>query len=107
MVQITDKAHEALKGIMEERKLDSPIRIFMAQGCGGAALQMALDEPQTGDETYDLNGITAIIDRGLLAQAGEVSIDYVEAGMRSGFMISSKEPLKVEGGDGCGCGCSC
>lgn len=32
MVQISDKAHEALKGIMDERNIESPIRIFLSSG---------------------------------------------------------------------------
>ena len=70
-------------------------------------MQMALDEPQANDETYDLNGITAIIDKELLTRAEEVNIDFIEAGFKSGFMINSKQPVVTTAqGNTCG-SCSC
>ena len=64
---------------------------------------LALDEPKDNDTTHDQGGIKFIIDNGLSQQCGLVKIDFVDAGARSGFSISSANPL---GGGGCGSSCS-
>lgn len=65
---------------------------------------LALDEPKDNDTTHDQDGIKFLIDNGLSQQCGEVKIDFVDAGARSGFAISSTNPV---GGGGGGCGSSC
>lgn len=64
---------------------------------------LALDEPKDNDSTHDQDGIKFLIDNGLSQQCGAVKIDFVDAGARSGFAISSANPL---GGGGCGSSCS-
>jgi iron-sulfur cluster assembly protein len=66
---------------------------------------MVLDEPKENDEVYSINGFTMLIDKELLGQTKEVTVDYVTYGMGSGFRVSSEVP--VGGGGGCGSGCSC
>lgn len=63
---------------------------------------MALDESKDNDATYQENGITFLVDNGLLKTTGEIKIDYINDGYRSGFAISSAIPV---GGGGCKSGC--
>ncbi len=44
--------------------------------------------------------------RELLERLGRVSIDFVEKGWRTGFVIASEKPLGMSLGS-CGGGCSC
>ena len=69
---------------------------------------MVLDEPKDTDESYQINELTYIIDKALLAQVGEVKVDYVDNGWQQGFTLSSAKPLGGGGGGGgCGTSCSC
>lgn len=62
---------------------------------------LALDEPKDTDEIFERDTITFMVDKGLLAQAQSIKVDYVTMGTRSGFSITSG--LKS---DCCGT-CSC
>lgn len=45
-------------------------------------------------------------DKGLLERVGRLSIDFVEKGWRTGFVIASEKPLGMSLGS-CGGSCSC
>jgi len=72
-------------------------------------LGLALDEPKENDAKYEQDGLTFLVDNNLLTTCGSIRIDFTDAGMRSGFSISSTNPI---GGGGCGsdsasCGSGC
>jgi iron-sulfur cluster assembly protein len=69
-------------------------------------LALALDEPKDTDESVETNGITYLIDKELSDRLGEVTVDYVEEGWRTGFMVSSVNPIS-SGPSACGSSCSC
>jgi Fe-S cluster assembly iron-binding protein IscA len=62
---------------------------------------LALDEPKENDEKYEQDGLTFLVDNNLLDTCGTIKVDFIDAGMRSGFSISSEKPL---GGGGCSSG---
>ena len=70
-------------------------------------MQLALDEPRDDDQTFDLNGISTLVNNDLLAKAQSINIDFVEAGFRSGFSITTEAPVITGGGGGCSSSCSC
>jgi Fe-S cluster assembly iron-binding protein IscA len=63
---------------------------------------MALDEPKEEDQSFELEGLTYLVDSALLNQARPIKIDYVEDGHCSGFAITSM----LSKPDSCG-PCSC
>jgi len=63
-------------------------------------LGLALDEPKDNDEVYNQSDLTFLVEGSLLETCGEINVEYIEAGPRSGFGISSTNPI---GGDGGGC----
>jgi Fe-S cluster assembly iron-binding protein IscA len=65
---------------------------------------LALDEPKEDDATFEHGGIKFLLDNNLSNQCGVIKVDFIEAGPRSGFGISSAKPL---GGGGGNCGSSC
>ena len=66
---------------------------------------MALDEPKETDKSEEVDGIKYLIDAKLVEKLGTVSVDYVESGWRSGFVITTQNPIGV---DRSSCGsCSC
>jgi iron-sulfur cluster assembly protein len=74
---------------------------------------LALDEPQDGDTTFHQDGLTFLIDQKLLERYGGIKVDFIEAGYRSGFSITSTRPIGSQGGscsyggDSDACGGSC
>jgi len=49
--------------------------------------------------------LTFLVDNNLLETCGAIKIDFIDAGMRSGFSISSTNP--IGGGGGCSSSASC
>ncbi len=60
---------------------------------------MALDEPGKNDSTFVDQGVTFVIEKGLLEKAKPIRLDFVETGGRSGFKFTSSLPASD-------CGCS-
>ncbi|HEB70184.1 MAG TPA: hypothetical protein ENI88_11280 [Desulfobulbus sp.] len=66
---------------------------------------MALDEPKENDKTFEEDTITFLVEEGLLSTCGAIKVDFIEAGYRSGFSITSTNPVSSGGGCSSG-GCS-
>jgi iron-sulfur cluster assembly protein len=64
---------------------------------------LALDEPKNNDETYEVDGLKFLVDKELLTNCREIKIDFIDAGARSGFSISS--PVPLSGGSSCASSC--
>ncbi len=113
MLDVTAQANEKLVDYMQENNIKSALRVALMQGgCSGPSLGLALDEEKPMDELFQRQDLTFLVDRQLLQQCGSITIDFVDAGNRSGFSVHSSNPLPVTGG-GCssgscgsgGCGC--
>jgi iron-sulfur cluster assembly accessory protein len=102
---VTDVAVSKLKEYMEQNNIDSALRVALMQGgCSGPSLGLALDEPKDNDKIFENNSLKFLIEKGLLETCGSIKVEYIDAGPRSGFGITSKNPLG--GGGGCGGSCS-
>jgi Fe-S cluster assembly iron-binding protein IscA len=65
---------------------------------------MALDESRDGDEIFNQNGLTFMIEKALLEDVKPIKVDFVETPRGAGYAITSN----LQKGDGCGiCGGSC
>jgi iron-sulfur cluster assembly protein len=101
---VADAAVEKLQEYLAQNNLDSPLRVALMQGgCSGPSLGLALDERKDNDEVFQKKDLTFLIEKGLLDLCGSISLDYIDDGSRSGFSISSANPV---GGGGCGGSCS-
>ena len=90
---------------MEQNNIDSALRIALMQGgCSGPSLGLALDEPKNNDTIFENNSLKFLIEKGLLETCGSINVEFIDAGPRSGFGITSAKPLG--GGGGCGGSCS-
>jgi len=110
MFEVTELATQNLKSYMDQNKIDSALRVaLMGGGWSGPSLGLALDEPKDNDAKYEQDGLTFLVDNNLLDSCGSIKIDFVDAGMRSGFSISSAKPLSSGGGcsSSASCGSSC
>jgi iron-sulfur cluster assembly protein len=54
---------------------------------------LALDEPNDSDSVFDNGGVQYIVDNNLLQMTGDITIDFVTEGWRSGFSISTENPV--------------
>lgn len=113
MLEVTSAASEKLIEYMKENNISSSLRIFLNQGgCSGPALSLALDEANSEDDLFEQNNLKFLIEKDLLQQCGSITVDFIDAGSQSGFIIRSATPIPGAGG-GCssgscgssGCGC--
>jgi len=112
MLDVTAEASAKLLEYLRDNNIDSALRVFLSSGgCSGPALALALDEQKPTDSMFDQQGLRFLVEENLLSQCGAIKIDFIEAGSRSGFSISSTNPLPGGGGcspGSCGSkGCSC
>ncbi len=104
MLNVTAMANDKLVNYLKENKISSAIRVSLMQGgCSGPALGLSLDEERLQDESFHIDDLTFVVEKSLLEQCGGISVDFIEAGSRSGFTISSANPLPVSSG-GCSSG---
>ena len=96
MVQVTEAAKAQLNKYFEENEA-SPIRIFLGGSCCGPALSLALDNPQDDDDTFEVDGLTFVVDKALGQAAGGLTIDMGY----QGFLVSSENEIA---GGSCGSG---
>ncbi|MFW5487855.1 MAG: IscA/HesB family protein [Desulfovibrio sp.] len=103
MLEMTDTAREEIEKYFADKE-KAPIRIFLASGCSGASLALALDEPNDTDEQGEVNGITFVMDKELYDQAKPLTLDIGPMG----FQVLSSLELPSGGSCSGGCsGCSC
>lgn len=100
MLELTTEAKETLDKYFAENEM-SPIRIFLAGGCGGPRLALGLDQPGEADDSIEEQGYTFVIEKELLEQAKPLRID-------SGAMgIAISSSLQLDQGGGCSSCTSC
>ncbi len=84
-------------------KTKEPIRVYLAAGCGGPRLALALDDAKPGDATFEQGGYSFLMEQGLFDAAKPVEVDFND---QWGFVVQSN--LKLPQGGGCSsCGGSC
>ena len=94
MIEVSEMASQKVGEYISTNDLDSFIRIYLNEGgWGGPSLGLALDELKDTDKTFKQDGITFMIDEDLLERVGNIHVDFIDAGMRSGFSLTPGKPL--------------
>jgi iron-sulfur cluster assembly protein len=104
LVNITDKAAEKAKALLESRELtDGALRVFVAGGgCSGYQYGMALARTAEEDDiVIEQLGVRIVVDPESAQYLQGAEIDYVDDVMKSGFSIFNPNAVK-----GCACGSS-
>ena len=104
MVNITDKAAEKVKGLLQEKGVEQgALRVFVAGGgCSGYQYGMAIaQEVEEDDFIIEYAGVKLLIDPESAPLLKGAEIDYVEDIMKSGFTIFNPNAVKS-----CACGTS-
>ena len=100
---VTDQAVVKLKEYLEQNNISSALRIALMQGgWAGPSLGLALDEPKDNDKVYDQDDLKFLVEEGLMNTCGTIKVEFIDAGPRSGFGITSTNP--IGGGGGCSSG---
>jgi iron-sulfur cluster assembly accessory protein len=104
MLEVIAQANEKLIEYMQTNNISSALRVALMQGgCSGPSLGLALDEEKATDKLFQQQSLTFLVEKDLLEQCGSITVDYHDAGSRSGFSISCTNPLPGAGG-GCSSG---
>lgn len=104
LVNITDKAAEKAKALLQAREIpDGALRVFVAGGgCSGYQYGMALARSAEDDDIIlEQSGVKLVIDPESAQYLEGAEIDYVEDVMKSGFSIFNPNAVKS-----CACGSS-
>jgi len=64
---------------------------------------LALDEPKENDEVFENDSIKFLVEGSLMTTCGGITVDFMDAGPRSGFGITSTNLINGAGG-GCSSG---
>lgn len=87
-IDLTEKAHEELKKVMESKKDNKPLRIYIAgHGWGGPSFGLALDELKEGDTKTEVYDFTFLTEKDLTENFGAFTIDYSDNWLRRGFSV--------------------
>ena len=104
VVNITDKAVEKAKNLLQEKGIEQgALRVFVAGGgCSGYQYGMSLaQEAEEDDLVLEHGGVRLLVDPESAPLLQGAEIDYVEDVMKSGFTIFNPNAVKS-----CACGSS-
>ena len=112
-ITITSAASQAVKNILDERKLEGyALRVYVAGGgcgCSGVNFGMALDNNfQDVDTTFESNGVKLVVDQTSMDYLRGATIDFINDPQHGqGFAVNSPNAKAGVGEGSCGCGGSC
>jgi iron-sulfur cluster assembly protein len=101
MVTLTTVAAEKVRGFLAGQET-AGLRVGVrGGGCSGFQYALALDEPKSEDQIFDVDGIKIIVDEASLKYVDGSEVDYTESLMGSGFQVNNPNVVAS-----CGCGSS-
>lgn len=108
LFSLTPAASEAVRNILNERKLEGyALRVYVAGGgCCGVNFGMALDNNfRDQDTTFETDGVKVVVDEVSIDYLRDATVDFVNDPMRgAGFAVSSPNAKSHSHGEG---GCAC
>lgn len=114
MLTVTDAALKALKTLLAQLDISSPIRIILKEGsCRGQTLRLSLCGQLENDLRFAFDGLIFLIDRSLAAHEGAVVVDFDPESERcpcssrgGGFIVTSERLPQRCGSPGCWRNCA-
>jgi len=102
-IQITDKAADQVKKIMDENKIEPSFGLRVGVkggGCSGLTYQLGFDgEQKDGDTIIEKNGIKLFVDGKSLFYLTGTVLDFSDGLNGKGFVFNNPNATKT-----CGCG---
>jgi iron-sulfur cluster assembly protein len=105
VISMTPTAVQAVRDLMEERKLEGyALRVFVSGGgCSGLQYGMALEANiREQDSTTEFDGVKVVVDEVSIDYLRGATVDFIKDETGSGFKIENPNALSS-----CGCGSSC
>lgn len=107
MIQVTNSAQEQMAAFFEENNGKArSVRVYLHEGgWSGPALALALDEPKDSDHVFEYDSVKYIVDDGLMIKVGDITINFIQQGMRSGFSMTCVNSIAEPcfSGEACTC----
>jgi Fe-S cluster assembly iron-binding protein IscA len=101
MIRATPEAIEAIRLFLEKNGLQKPVRVHLrSTGCCDASLGLMVDDAHDDDWTEDIQGVVFLIGRDLERLTGDIGIDYLAEPHRTGFVLTSENPVSEWNGFG-------
>jgi iron-sulfur cluster assembly protein len=105
MITLTEKGAEKVHEFLAsqgEQTVVSGLRVGVrGGGCSGFQYALAFDQRRDGDEIFEDQGITLLVDRQSLPYVSGSTIDFVEGLQGAGFKVENPNVIAA-----CGCGSS-
>lgn len=105
---LTPAASQAVKDILEQRKLEGfALRVYVASGgCCGVNFGMALDNNfRDTDTTFDANGVKVVVDEVSIDYLRDATVDFLnDPHHGAGFAVNSPNAKSGHGESACACG---
>lgn len=87
-INVTDKASDKLKEMLEEKNTDKLLRLFVAgYGWGGPTIGLALEEPKDDDIKVEVDNLNFTVEDGLSDTFNVLTVDYSDSWMKRGFSV--------------------
>ncbi|MCL4216574.1 MAG: iron-sulfur cluster assembly accessory protein [Candidatus Hydrogenedentes bacterium] len=102
LIQATDSAVEELKKLLTQQDQDAidGIRLGVkGGGCSGLSYVLDFDKKRDGDNTFEQNGVTFLMDRKSSIYLKGIVLDYKEGLQGKGFTFMNPNATST-----CGCG---
>jgi Fe-S cluster assembly iron-binding protein IscA len=103
MINMTDEAKAKIAEYFDGKDLE-PVRIYLAMGCGGAQLALALDKAKDSDEVAEIDGYTIVIDKKLYDEGKNFTVDASPMGFAIESDLVMPEAPQGQGACGSCCG---
>ncbi|WP_100914003.1 iron-sulfur cluster assembly protein IscA [Pseudoalteromonas spongiae] len=100
-ITLTDAAADRVRSFLTNRGKGLGLRVGVkTTGCSGLAYVLEfVDELAEGDEIFEHNGVTVIVDGKSLVYIDGTELDFVKEGLNEGFKFNNPN----QNGE-CGCG---
>jgi iron-sulfur cluster assembly protein len=102
MIQVTDKAAEAIRSIMKKEGVeDHGLRVaVVGGGCSGMSYKLAFEkDPAEGDKIFEEKGVRLFVDSKSYLFVNGTTLDYSDGLTGSGFSFNNPNAKSS-----CGCG---
>lgn len=87
-IKVTDLAKDKLKEMLEEKKSDKSLRVFVAgYGWGGPSIGLALEEPKEDDLQVEVDDLNFAVEDGITSMYRLLTVDYSDSWMKRGFSV--------------------
>lgn len=92
-VQITSKAQEEIKNIMDNKKVPDGygLRVGVKGGGCGVSFVLGFDKPKENDLRYDVNGIPVYVQKKEIMFLIGKEVDFYEGADARGFVFTDPE----------------